>query len=114
MAGVRNTIEVHEQGSPQFRLFLWKQTFDTPFYQKFFEQPEEFICSYSLIGTEELVIDRACSKSYIAVLPPDLRAEVCQKLREIVRQGEDKEWVDEAAGTFFYPYQTWVSVWQKK
>lgn len=114
MAGVRNTIEVHEQGSPQFRLFLWKQTFHTPFYQKFFEQPEEFICSYSLIGTEELVIDRACSKSYIAVLPSKLRAEVCQKLREIVRQGEDKEWVDEAAGTFFYPYQTWVSVWQKK
>ncbi|KAF5357964.1 hypothetical protein D9756_001532 [Leucocoprinus leucothites] len=114
VAGVRNTIEAHEQGSPQFRLFLWKQTFDTPSYKKFFEQPEEFIWSYSLVGTEQIVVDRACSKSYIAILPPDQKEEVCQKLRELVRKGEDKEWIDEAAGTFHYPYQAWVVIWQKK
>lgn len=114
MASVRDIIEVHEQGSPQFRLLLWKQTFDTLSYHKFFEQPKESIYSYSLITTEKVVIERACSKSYIAVLPPDLKAEVCQNIRQIVRQGEDKEWADEEAGIFFYPYKTIISIWQKK
>ncbi|KXN86870.1 hypothetical protein AN958_09465 [Leucoagaricus sp. SymC.cos] len=114
VAGVRNTIEQHEKGSPQFRLFLWKETFGSPSYQKFFDTPEEFVWSYSLMGTEQIVVDRACSKSYIAILPPDQKEEVCQMLREIVRKGENKEWIDEAAGTFHYPYQTWVSLWQKK
>jgi hypothetical protein len=114
VAGVRNTIEQHENGSPQFRLFLWRQTFDTPNYKKFFDSPEEFVWSYSLVGTEQIVVDRACSKSYIAILPPDQKEEVCQKLRDIVRKGEDKEWIDEGAGTFHYPYQTWVVIAQKK
>lgn len=114
VAHVRNTIEQHEKGSPQFRLFLWRQTFDTPFYKQFFESPEEFTWSYSLVGTEDIVVDRACSKSYIAILSPNEREEVCQKLRDIVRVGEDKEWINKAAGTFHYPYQSLVVIAQKR
>ncbi|KAF7778688.1 hypothetical protein Agabi119p4_3033 [Agaricus bisporus var. burnettii] len=114
VAQVRETIEQHEENSPQFRLFLWRQTFDTPSYKNFFEIPEEFVWSYSLIGTEDIVVDRACSKSYIAILPPDEKEEVCRKLRGIVKAGEDKEWIDEASGTFHYPYQSWVVIAQKK
>jgi hypothetical protein len=114
VAQARNTIEAHEHGSPQFRLFLWRQTYDTASYKEFFDSPEEFVWSYTLVGTEGIVIDRACSKSYIAILPPDQKEEVCQKLRNIVRSGEDKEWIDEAAGTFHYPYQTWVLIAQRK
>lgn len=114
MAQLRDTIEEHEAGTPQFRLFLWRKTFETPSYNKFFEPPEEFVWSYSLIATETAVVDRASSKSYIAVLPPDQKEAVLQKVRDIVRKGEDKEWVDEAAGTFHYPYQCWVVLAQKK
>jgi hypothetical protein len=113
VAHVRNTIEQHENNSPQFRLFLWRQTFDTPSYKEFFEAPEEFVWSYSLIGTEEIVVNRACSKSYIAILPPKEKEEVCRKIKDILEVGEDKEWIDKAAGIFHYPYQSWVVVAQK-
>lgn len=114
MAQVRETIEQHEANSPQFRHFFWRQTFDTSSYKKFFEPPEEFIWSYSLTATEDIVVDRASSKSYIAILPPDQKEEVRQKLREIIKRGEDKEWIDKSSGTFHYPYQCWVVIAQKK
>ncbi|KAF9454528.1 S-adenosyl-L-methionine-dependent methyltransferase [Macrolepiota fuliginosa MF-IS2] len=114
VAQVRDTIEQFESGTPQFRLNLWRQTFDTPSYKRYFESPEEHLWSYSLTATEDIVVDRASSKSYTAVLPSDQKEEVRQKLREIVKKGEDKEWIDEGSGTFYYPYQCWVIVAQKK
>ncbi|KAF8163334.1 methyltransferase type 11 [Crassisporium funariophilum] len=56
---VRDIIEAHEQGTPQFRRMLWRQTFSTPAYQSAFDPPEEKIWDYKLQATVDSVIDRA-------------------------------------------------------
>jgi hypothetical protein len=93
---------------------LWRAAFDTPSYQKFFETHEETVFDYVLEGTLPLAVDRACSKSYIAILPDDEKEKVVNDVTDIVRKGEGKVWIDEEKGVFEYPYQTFVVVSQKK
>lgn len=112
VAQVRERIERHEEGTPQFRLGLWRQVYNAASYRKAFRAPHEQTWSYNLEATVDTVMDRASSKSYIAVLPPHVKAEVQQDLRRILEDGE-KKWVDEQLGTFEYPYETLVVVAQK-
>lgn len=114
VAQVRDTIEQHEHGTPQFRLELWRAFFRTPEYEASFEAPNEKTWSYHLEGTEDIVVDRASSKSYIAVLPPDEKAKVQATIREILKRGDDLEWIDKEKGVFKYPYKTWVVTSKKK
>jgi ubiquinone/menaquinone biosynthesis C-methylase UbiE len=47
VAQLRDAYEQHENGTPQFRLGLWRATFDTPNYMQFFEKPiEEAWCVF--------------------------------------------------------------------
>ncbi|KIJ99676.1 hypothetical protein K443DRAFT_101793 [Laccaria amethystina LaAM-08-1] len=112
VAQVRERIERHEEGTPQFRLGLWRQVYNAASYQKAFRAPHEQTWSYNLEATANTVIDRASSKSYIAVLPPAVKAEVQQDLRRILADGE-KIWVDKKLGVFEYPYETLVVIAQK-
>ncbi|KAK7446381.1 hypothetical protein VKT23_004233 [Stygiomarasmius scandens] len=114
VAGLRNRIEQHEGGSPQFRLGLWRKAFETTAYNKFFEPPEERVFEYTLETSEGEVIDRACSKSYIALLPADEKEKVISDVRAVLQKGEDKEWIDKDKGIFKYPYQTFVVTCHKK
>ncbi|KAG6851016.1 hypothetical protein H0H93_004503 [Arthromyces matolae] len=114
VAEIRDRIERHEQGSPQFRLGLWRQVFETPAYGKFFNPPMEKIWSFGIPTTVEETVDRASSKSYVAVLPPTEKAEVLSDVRNIVTRGEDKIWIDEGRGIFEYPYRVFVVVAQLK
>ncbi|KAF8964667.1 S-adenosyl-L-methionine-dependent methyltransferase [Flammula alnicola] len=111
---VRDLIEINEQGTPQFRHGYWRQTFDTPSYQKYFQPHEHRIWSYNLQGTKQSVVDRASSKSYIAVLPADKKAEVQNEIRRIIDQDPDKVWIDESKGIFEYPYKADVVIAHKK
>jgi hypothetical protein len=108
VAQLRDRIEKHEAGTPQFRRNLWRDAFETATYQKHFESPIEKVWSYALPTTAEMALDRACSKSYIAVLPEDEKASVIQDVKAILNRGEDKLWTDESQGMFEYPYQTFV------
>ncbi|KAG6898378.1 hypothetical protein C0992_009053 [Termitomyces sp. T32_za158] len=110
VAQLRDRIEKHEQGTPQFRLNLWRQCFETASYRRFFQPPVEKIWSYVLPTTADAVVDRATSKSYIAVLHPTEKEEVQADVRRIVDKGEDKVWIDEGKGIFEYPYQVFVVV----
>ncbi|KAG6866955.1 hypothetical protein C0991_003871 [Blastosporella zonata] len=114
VAQLRDRIEKHEQGTPQFRLNLWRQTFETASYQTFFQPPVEKAWPYSLPTTVDIAVDRASSKSYIAVLSPSEKANVQDYVRKIAEKGEDKVWIDEANGLFEYPYQVFVVVAHKK
>ncbi|KAG5645240.1 hypothetical protein DXG03_006657 [Asterophora parasitica] len=96
VAEIRNRIEKYESGSPQFRLGLWRQTFDTKSYQQFFQPPVEKVWPYELPTTVDRAVDRASSKSYIVVLPEDEKAEVQKDIRAVAEKGEDRIWVDEA------------------
>lgn len=71
VAQVRDRIEQYEQGSPQYRLGLWRRAFDTAEYQKVFEPPQERTWSAPLSASLDIVVDRACTKSYMAILPND-------------------------------------------
>jgi hypothetical protein len=132
VAKARDVIEVHEAGTPQFRLGvstpyanprwtfpnesspgLWRRFFDTPSYQKHFEAAEETKWKYILPVTTEGVVTRALSKSYISVLSDEERGKVVDGLRNIL-ETEQKSWVNEEEGVFEYPYETTVVVVNRK
>jgi len=114
VAQIRNRIESHEQGTPQFRLGLWRQTWDTPSYKANFDPPKENEWAYNLSSTLDVVTNRAHSKSYIAVLSENEKASVAADIEDIVQRGDDKVWIDESKGVFEYPYKTYVVISHKK
>ncbi|KAF8892550.1 S-adenosyl-L-methionine-dependent methyltransferase [Infundibulicybe gibba] len=114
VADLRTRIEQHEKGTPQFRLGLWRQVFDTPFYQQFFQLPEEKVWPYVLHATVENVVERVCSKSYISILSDDEKAQVKEDVLAICRRREDKVWINESEGVFEYPYEAFMMIARKK
>ncbi|KAJ7774559.1 S-adenosyl-L-methionine-dependent methyltransferase [Mycena maculata] len=115
VANVRDRIEVYENGTPQYRLGLWRQAFDTPTYQKAFESPQEYSTGlYALSATVDTVVDRACSKSYIAILPEDEKSKVRKDLAVMLENDLEKVWINESEGFFEYPYKTTVVIARKK
>jgi hypothetical protein len=79
-----------------------------------FRPHEEKSWSYQLPANSDIVTDRACSKSYIAIQKDDVKAKVVSDIREILDKGEDKVWIDEAQGIFEYPYKTILVVAERK
>ncbi|GJJ12100.1 hypothetical protein Clacol_006341 [Clathrus columnatus] len=113
IAQLRKLIEAYEQGSPQFRLGLWRQTFDTPSYKELFQPPQELLFRHIVTGTVKGVIDRAFSKSYIAITPEHTKDMLTKEITAIMSKGDGKVWIDESDGTFEYPYNTTVIIIQK-
>jgi len=60
----------------------------------------------ALPTTEDLAVERVFSKSYITALSDAERSELEHELRENLRRGEDRVWIDEHKGVFEYPYET--------
>ena len=83
---------------------LWKKVYETPSYLKFFKEPVEKTWSVVFPATADIAVNRACSKSYIAVLEEDEKSKVVNDVQKIVARGEDRVWIDEGAGIFEYPY----------
>ncbi|GAA6040880.1 hypothetical protein JCM8097_003165 [Rhodosporidiobolus ruineniae] len=107
VAELRNVYEEFEAGTPQYRHGYWKSIWKLEEFPQLFTAPEEHhVYTRTLPTNEDLVVDRAFSKSYITALSSEDRAELEEKLREIVRRGDGKEWIDEKEGTFHYPYAT--------
>jgi hypothetical protein len=107
-------MEAHEQGVPQFRLGLWRQTYSTPEYTSLFYPQEETEWAYHIPASEQIVTDRAQSKSYISVLPPNEKAKVVEDIKIILQRGDEMVWINKEEGTFQYPYKTYVLVSRKK
>ncbi|TFY77171.1 hypothetical protein EWM64_g6843 [Hericium alpestre] len=114
VAQLRDRIESYEQGTPQFRLMLWRKLFETESYKKYFQPPVEEVWNYHLTGTFDIVRDRAFSKSYVAVQPDDVKAKLTEDIKEIVERGDGKKWIDESQGIFEYPYKTYAVVLKRK
>jgi len=114
VAQLRDRIERHEKGTPQFRLNLWRDLFDTPAYKEYFHPPEETTWSYVIPSTLQLTVERACSKSYIATLSDTEKESVADDVAGIVNKGEGIKWIDRKDGTFEYPYKTYVVISRRK
>jgi len=99
--------------TPQFRLGLWRRTFEEPSYKKNFQPHEENIVPFIIPVTLEGVIDRVYSKSYIAVLPEDEKAQVKRDVIAAVTRGDGRTWIDEGKGVWEYPYKNFVVVMRK-
>jgi ubiquinone/menaquinone biosynthesis C-methylase UbiE len=114
VAQLRDTIEQHEGGTPQFRLELWRKAFEEPIYKQHFEPPEEKNWPYNIPATVESVVDRASSKSYISILPEDKLSQVHADLREILKRGDGLTWTDMEKGVFEYPYKSYMVICRKR
>ena len=79
-----------------------------------FDAPEEKVWEYPLEGTREIAQDRACSKSYIAVLPDDEKEAVKNDVKAILSRGDGLVWSDKEKGEFDYPYKTYAVIARKK
>ena len=111
---MRELIEQFEQGTPQFRLGLWRALFETQSFGNLFQPQKERSWCYSLVSSLDIVTDRAMSKSYVAVQPEDIKAKTKVDIAGIVQRGDEKQWIDEDNGLFEYPYRTLVVVFQRK
>jgi hypothetical protein len=114
VAQLRDRIEKHEHGTPQFRLGLWRQLYDAPSFTRSFTPAEENSWAYSLPATVDTVISRALSKSYIAILPDDAKNSVAEDIKQILEEGQGLVWTDQSQGLFEYPYTTHVVTAVKK
>jgi hypothetical protein len=114
VAQVRDLIEQFEQGTPQFRLGLWRALFENQTYKDIFRPHKERTWRHSLVTSLDIVTSRALSKSYLAVQPEDVKTMVKAGIGEIVHRGDGKQWIDEDQGLFEYPYRTLVVVFQQK
>lgn len=86
---------------------LWKAALDTSARHSFFEPNETESHVHRQIPTSEQgVVDRVLSKSYINGLTPDEQDEVARAVRSIIQRGDGIAWIDQAAGSFNYPYRT--------
>ncbi|KAM0754816.1 S-adenosyl-L-methionine-dependent methyltransferase [Meredithblackwellia eburnea MCA 4105] len=115
VAQLRDTYEIHEGGTPQYRLGLWKAMFDSPNYKDNYVGPPDYEQYHTtVVGTEQLVIDRLLSKSFITSLSAEEQAVVVQKSRDVVKKGDDMVFIDKEKGTFEYPYSTDLFIMTKK
>lgn len=113
VAQLRGTYEKHEKGAPQFHRLLWRAAFDTAGYKTNFSPPQTLEFPRNLEATEDSVINRVLSKSYITMLSEEERAGLVKQLKEIVEKGEGKKWIKEDEGVFEYPYLTTLVVMKK-
>lgn len=114
VAQVRDAYEKHEQNTPQYRLNLWRATFETEAYAGLFDNPEEFSWEHMVPTTEQGVIDRMHSKSFITQLSDEERSKVTEDARRYIKEDQSKVWVDKERGVFQYPYRTNLVVMRKK
>ncbi|KAG8935694.1 hypothetical protein FRC02_006970 [Tulasnella sp. 418] len=111
---VRDAYERYENSTPQFRLGLWRKTFEVPTYARSFKDPIENLVSFAVPTTASGVIDRVCSKSYITILPDKEKNKLVEELKNILNEGEGRVWVDESQGVWEYPYTNLVVAMKKK
>ncbi|GAA5937562.1 hypothetical protein JCM3775_001271 [Rhodotorula graminis] len=114
VAGLRDAYEQFESDTPQYRHGLWKKMYAEQDYHDLFTEPSHAKFHRALPTTEALAVDRVFSKSYITALTDSERSDLEQRLRETIRRGEGREWIDEEQGIFAYPYETDLFVARRK
>ncbi|GAA5897338.1 hypothetical protein JCM8208_003790 [Rhodotorula glutinis] len=114
VAGLRDAYEQFESDTPQYRHGLWKKMYEEQEYHDLFTEPSHAQFHRALPTTEALAVDRVFSKSYITALSDSERSSLEQRLRETIRRGEGREWIDEEQAIFAYPYGTDLFVAKRK
>lgn len=114
VADVREAYEPFELNTPQFRLNLWRATFDTAAYKAHFEPQEELKFNHFIPTTVQGVLDRVHSKSYITQLSGPETERLDAQVHKAVQNDTTKVWLDKEKGIFQYPYDTFLIIMKKK
>ncbi|WVW81347.1 hypothetical protein I302_103338 [Kwoniella bestiolae CBS 10118] len=112
---IRDSYEPYDLGSPQYYKGLWRKMFETQAYMELFEEKEEWITTWGTGISEDELIDRLFSKSYLtsAHLSPADREKLETQIRGIVRDAQH-DWVDKDKGIFQYKYDTDIVILRRK
>ncbi|TYJ57519.1 hypothetical protein B9479_001837 [Cryptococcus floricola] len=112
---LRETYEAFDLDSPQYYKGLWRKMFENPAYGELFEAQEEKQVGWSAEITEQGLMNRLLSKSYLTeqYLKGAEREELVDSLRRIIHEG-DKDWVDQENGVFRYNYNTDVVICRRR
>ena len=83
-------------------------------YKAYFEPHEELKFKHFVPTTEQGVLDRVHSKSYITQLSGPERERLDAQVHKAVQNDTTKVWLDKENGIFQYPYDTFLVVMKKK
>lgn len=104
---ISDAYEPFEDNTPQYRRGLWRAALETTARKTLFEPNEiERHVERSIPTSEQGVVDRVLSKSYINALDAERQSQVEADVRKVIQRGDGIEWIDEAKGEFRYPYRT--------
>ncbi|KAG8941350.1 hypothetical protein FRC04_004596 [Tulasnella sp. 424] len=107
VAANRKAYEAYEQGTPQFRLGLWRKMYEVPAI-RFFSRQEEREVTWTLPTTVDRVVERVFTKSYVAVLDQDEKDKLRTAIKANTEKGEGRTWLDKEQGIFEYPHKNLV------
>ncbi|GFZ44789.1 hypothetical protein JCM24511_02515 [Saitozyma sp. JCM 24511] len=112
---LRALYEPYDLGSPQYYKMLWRKGFEVEAYKELFEPPAESHTEWAWGMTEDSLVDRVFSKSFMTPihLNGQARTDFEASLRKLIREA-DKEWVDQPNGVFNFKYDTHVVIMRKK
>lgn len=96
----RAAYESYEKGVPQYRLEWWRAVFDTVEYQNNFQPAEQADFRVVHPTTEQGVVDRVFSKSYITAQSEEEKKKIDARVRQILAEAGDRKWIDESQGVF--------------
>ncbi|GMK54176.1 hypothetical protein CspeluHIS016_0107620 [Cutaneotrichosporon spelunceum] len=109
---LRETYQPYDLDSPQYYRMRWHAMYDTAAYKSLFSPREEHHFPWEMGMTEDQVVDRIMSKSYMTMLKGGERDEAIAKIRQVIRES-DKEWIDKENGVFKYRYNTDIVMLRK-
>jgi len=110
----RELYEQYEGGTPQFRLGLWRRMFETRAFKELFNPQEEREVTWIFPVDLEGAVNRVFTKSYIAILPDEEKAQLRDEISANVHHGEGRKWIDQSRGIFEYPHKNLVVIVRRK
>ncbi|KAK9820666.1 hypothetical protein WJX74_002948 [Apatococcus lobatus] len=102
---LRTLYEQHEQGTPQFRLGLWKHVWEGQEAQEWFQPLQQRSYDWTFGLTKGQAWQRVLSKSYISCLDAPTQAQLQQQCQAVLQDVPTRP-----DGTMEYPHTTTL-VW---
>ena len=85
---------------------VWRGVYNSPCYDLYFEPSEEKTFPHYLTVTPQDVVDRVLTWSAVAVQDDVEKAKIREEVKDIIRRGDELEWVDESRTLLKLPHET--------
>jgi len=106
VAKLSEITDPYEAGTPRYRTGEWRKVFPA----EGFVEIDQRSAAHAHVGTaDQVIVQRTLSVSFIAALPPEQRAEVERRVRELIASTPELAEASEVR----FPYRTWMSAFRK-